>query len=223
MTSATIHTNLVSAIRERLIATVKATTGSVATLSVTGSVIARSSGSFVTDGFGQGDEIVVAGFTTGANNGRALITSMTATTLTVDKSFTTEAAGGSRTVIAGIPVGRAYEGEAFVPAGGPTLGQPYISDAYNVLPSEQVGIGSGGLEAHNMQAIFGLFYPVSCGRLAISRMAGLLRTRFRPGTPLFYGGESGILMAASVSGRVMSEPNWLSMTVTATVSARTID
>jgi hypothetical protein len=63
----------------------------------------RSSGSFVTDTFKVGSVISVTGFTDAGNNGLFIITSMTATILTVSalagQTRTIEAAGDTVTVL----------------------------------------------------------------------------------------------------------------------------
>lgn len=90
------------------------TTGSVS-LSATATGYARTSSSFITNGFAVGQTIVASGFTNAANNGTSLITGVTATRLTVSKSpaMIAEAAGSGRTIVeAGtVVVNRAYAGE----------------------------------------------------------------------------------------------------------------
>jgi hypothetical protein len=80
-----------------------ATTGAIITLSSTATTIVRSSGSFVTDGFKVGSVISVTGFTDAGNNGLFVITSMTATALTVSglagQTRSIEAAGDTVTVL----------------------------------------------------------------------------------------------------------------------------
>lgn len=80
-----------------------ATTGAIIVLSSTATTIVRSSGSFVTDGFKTGSVISVTGFTDAGNNGLFVITSMTATILTVSalagQTRTIEAAGDTVTVL----------------------------------------------------------------------------------------------------------------------------
>jgi hypothetical protein len=61
------------------------TTGSIA-LSATATGYDRSTGDFVADGFIPGMWITASGFGTAANNGRSLITAVTATSLTVSKT-----------------------------------------------------------------------------------------------------------------------------------------
>jgi hypothetical protein len=76
------------------------TTGS-ATLAATATGYSRTTGSFITNGFAVGDEITASGFTTAANNGRSIVTAVTATDLTVTKAVPTvaEAAAAGRTLI----------------------------------------------------------------------------------------------------------------------------
>lgn len=59
----------------------------------------RSTGSFITDGFKVADEVVVAGFTIGTNNGRGVVSDVTASTLTVEeRTLTNEAAASGRSI-----------------------------------------------------------------------------------------------------------------------------
>jgi hypothetical protein len=67
------------------------TSGSNNQFSATATGYARSTGSFITNGFAVGDEITASGFTTTANNGRSTITAVTATALTVTKTGGTTA------------------------------------------------------------------------------------------------------------------------------------
>jgi hypothetical protein len=86
-------TSIVTAIGE------PATTGATS-LSATATGYARAAGSFVTNGFRVGQTITASGFTNAANNGRAVITAVTATALTVTKTGGTvaEAAAANRTI-----------------------------------------------------------------------------------------------------------------------------
>ncbi len=77
------------------------TTGSTS-LSATATGYSRAAGSFITNGFVVGQQITASGFATAENNGRSVITAVTATDLTVTKATPTvaEAASTGRTVIA---------------------------------------------------------------------------------------------------------------------------
>jgi hypothetical protein len=218
MTSATVHTNLVSALRAKLINDfVRVTTGSIS-MSVAAGKYVRASGSFVTDGFKVGEEITAAGFSA-ANNGTSIITAVTATEITVrDKTLVDEGASASRSIKVVIPAGRAWEVDEYTP----TIGRPFIADAYEHLPSVQVGVGTGALESHDFQAIISVSMPKTSGRAPLTLMCGAIRAFLRPGVPLYYDGDSGIVMQASVGGRIIAEPDWITLIVTVNVTSRTI-
>lgn len=205
--SATYHTNLASAFRQKLLTLVKATTGTRSDLSISSGKFVRAAGSFLADGFGQGDEVLPSGFG-GSSNILSRIKSVTDTVLEIDDPITDASAIAGCAIVASLPNGKAWETETYFP----TVGKPYVSDAYNNLPSRPVGLG--GMELHTVQAIFTLYYPQSSGRLALSMMAGLVRAAFRPKFGLFYGGDSGTLLEATV-GRIVAEPDWNNLTVTA--------
>ncbi len=71
-----------------------ATTGSIS-MAATATGYSRSSGSFITDGFVAGKNIIASGFSIAANNGLSTITAVTAGALTVSKSPPTQAGGNS--------------------------------------------------------------------------------------------------------------------------------
>ena len=88
-----------------------ASTGSLAnTFSATATGYARATGSFLTDGFAAGEGINVAGFANSANNGRSIVTSVTALALGVQKAGGTvaEAAGANFVSISGVHVWDLY-------------------------------------------------------------------------------------------------------------------
>ena len=92
-----------------------ATTGS-ANLSATATGYARTTGSFVTDGFRVGHTITASGFSNSTNNGRSVVTAVTATALTVTKTGGTVAEAGA--------AGRTITGDATMEvtkAGGTAL------------------------------------------------------------------------------------------------------
>jgi uncharacterized protein DUF4397 len=72
-------------------------------LSATATGYARATGSFLTDGYRVGQTITASGFTNAANNGRSVVTAVTATALTVTKTGGTvaEAAGTTNRTITG--------------------------------------------------------------------------------------------------------------------------
>lgn len=77
------------------------TTGAITAGATTGTnTVDRTTGSFLTDGFDAGDEITLAGFGTGANNGDTKIVSIAPNGLTmvVEKALTTEADAAGVTI-----------------------------------------------------------------------------------------------------------------------------
>jgi hypothetical protein len=98
----TVLLNKTSLVPAGVVGAIKATTGVLTTLSFVSATkkINRSSGSFITDGFVSGDQIVVTG--SASNNGRYDVTNVTATDLTVTQTLVDEAAGGSETITSGV-------------------------------------------------------------------------------------------------------------------------
>lgn len=78
------------------------TTGAIIVVAASSTGYERSTGSFITDGFRAGMIVDVSGFTTAANNGRKVVTAVTATDLTARSldgtAMTTEAEGDSVTI-----------------------------------------------------------------------------------------------------------------------------
>lgn len=212
--AATIHTSMVSAFRAALMAIVKATTGNRTDMSITGgNTFNRAAGSFLTDGFSIGDEIVATGFS--GSPIVAYIKTVTALAIvTVSGGLTNIGSGASCAIVAGVPNSRAWDTETY----SPRIGTAYVTDAYNFPSSDAVGIG--GFEQHRIQGIFTFYYPQANGRLPLSKMAGLVRATFKPKGGLYYAGDSGTFMQATIS-RVVADPDWINQTVSATVWATT--
>jgi hypothetical protein len=143
------------ACRSKALTLVVATTGSV-TLSATSTGYARTTGSFLTDGFMPGMEIVATGFGNAANNARSVVTYVQALSITalpyvitVDaqgvQSVTrpptvTESAAAGRTLTAGLPALGAWENKAFQPIAG----IPWVREEMIPGPQSQITIGPNG-------------------------------------------------------------------------------
>ena len=99
------------AFRARLLTLVVATTGST-TLAATSAGFTRSAGSFVTDKFSPGMEVVADGFSD-ANEAPALISSVVPATplvMGIAGGRTAQPSGGSRTLTVGLPAIRQWHG-----------------------------------------------------------------------------------------------------------------
>lgn len=194
------------ALRTRLLTLSVADTGST-TLGVnSASGYTRASGSFLDDGFALGMEVVASGFT-GENAGRGVVTGVEALTLTVraydlaevdgqytatDRTLTTEGASSGRSIVAGLPLARVWEGRKaqlalgvpFVEEqllGGPTFrpGQtpnghveatPFYTIRFNV--DENTGADALDLYADAFEALFAAGQAVTLGNGDTVRVRG---------------------------------------------------
>lgn len=205
-----VYSDMRAAVRTRLLTLSKATTGALTTISVAGSTYTRTAGSFITDGFSLGDEAYVSGAGVANNNGRSLILELAATTMKVDRALSTEAAGASITLAAGLWQGRAYEGRPFTP----TVGQPYIAEGFAPVASVPRALGHGGTIRHEAVVSLSLFYPATkiSGPMAVERMAGAVIRHFRPGTSLVYDTTAAMVTRATPRPLVPSA-EWLMIPV----------
>lgn len=105
---------VILAVRAKLLGLVFASTG-VTTLTAVGNGFTRATGSFVTDGFVRGMEVVPTGF---ANNTPAVLESVAATTLTIRGTRPAEAAAAGRSLTVGMPPLFNYENRGVKPVDG---------------------------------------------------------------------------------------------------------
>lgn len=163
------------ALRAKALTLSVATTG-VMSLSATSTGYARTSGSFITDGFHPGMEVTPAGF---ATNTPRLVTIVSALALTVSGSVTPEVAAGGRSLAVGLPSSRAWENVAFQP----TAGVPWVREEFIPGPTQQITIGPNGeLEATPM---YSLYVNVAAeSGLTAKRYVDALRVLFAPRTEI---------------------------------------
>lgn len=109
-----------------LVETLSVCTTGPTTLAATTLGYTRTAGSFVTDGFAVGMEVLASGFVKSANNGRKTITDVTATLISCD-GFVADVAATGRTLFVGPPAGRAMENMVYTPVSpAPWLEEQYI-------------------------------------------------------------------------------------------------
>lgn len=193
------------ALRNRAIGLEVPTTGTTS-LSATSTGYARAAGSFITDGFAVGMEVLAAGFGTAANNGRSVITGLTATAMTVTKiteqavaagdptrtivagtATTTEAAGGDESIVAGLPVLRGFEGIRIAP--NPIA--PYVVEEFVPGPSQMLTMPySGGVAEETGIYVLKWYGIAGKGVSGIWKCVDALVARFTPGTTLTAGSET---------------------------------
>lgn len=116
--------------------------------------------------------------------------------------------------VSGLPKA-AWEGIAFN-----DNGEPFIRESFRPIASTLVSIGSGSTIRHRIDVLLTLFYPSGDGTVAIEAMASALLSKFSPQTRLSYGGDEGMVMGAE-RRPILTEPDWLSLTVTISIHAYT--
>lgn len=163
------------ALRARALTLSVATTG-VLSLSATSTGYARAAGSFQTDGFWPGMELVPAGFVT---NTARVITAVAPLAITVSGAVPVEGAAGGRSLTVGLPSSRAWENIAFQP----TAGVPWVEEQFIPGPTSQVTLGPNGeLEVTPMYALY-VNLPAETG-LTVKRYVNALRALFAPRTAI---------------------------------------
>lgn len=193
------------AFRNRALGLEVATTGSTS-LSATTSGYARAVGSFVSDGFAVGMEVLAAGFSNAANNGRSVITGLTATAMTVTKiteqavsatdptrtivagtANAAESAGSGRSIVAGLPVLRAFEGIRVAPSPlAPWVEEDFVPGSSQMLTMPY----SGGVAEETGLYVIKWYGVAGRGISGIRKCVDDLLARFTPGTSLTAGSDT---------------------------------
>jgi hypothetical protein len=199
-----------AAFRTRAAQLVVATTGS-ASLSATATGYARSSGSFITDGFVVGQDVTPTGFT---QTTVGVITAVTATTLTIDGGRTVQTAGSGRTLVSGIPTLRALQNTNFTP----TANRPYIVEAFPLGGSSNKTIpGRTGRFQQDGLSVWTWYGVAGTDTAAIDKGVSALMARFSPFTSLSLSDGTDIDMRGDVGptcSDIVNEPGWARCTVT---------
>jgi hypothetical protein len=154
------------------------TTG-VTTLTATGNGYTRAAGSFITDGFVPGQEVVPVGFTT---NTVGIIKKVEALTLTTEGRRNAETAATDRSLTVGIPPYRAWDNVAFDPK--LAEGRWYVEEEYFPGPQYRISATPQGEFEHTPTYVikyYGLPNEASIALYAIG-LATLLA--FKPGKSL---------------------------------------
>lgn len=198
-----------AAFRARASNLVVVTTGS-ATLSATTSGYARSSGSFVTDGFVKGMEVVPAGFT---QTTPGIVTAVTALTLTIEGGRTAQTSGSGRSLTVGLPLQRAWENEGLTPVSG----RPFIEHDFvpgggdlRTIPGRTGTIAEDGLSVWRWYGITGV------GTDAIDAGVQALLALFTPATKLSLSNGQAVWMRGDVIARasqIVRVDSWAVCTV----------
>lgn len=211
------HTVLQLALRTQALTLSVATTGSM-TLSATSTGYARTTGSFITDGFKVGMEVSGTSFTNSENNDDKVITAVTALALTAAGTVTESAA--TRTLTVGLPAQRLWEGAPLTPVAG----RPYVVEQYIPGQMRQLTLGTlGELEVTPMYVL--QFYgPANTGLGGVGDYADAILTLFAPGTSMTVGSDTLRVRrdVAPYRGQMVhAEPGWVVVPVNLPCRLRT--
>jgi len=209
------HGAVLLACRTKLAALSVATTGSVS-LTATSSGYTRSTGSFLTDGFAPGMELVGAGFSNDENNAAKTITSVS--TLQISAAGCVAETAGTRSLTVGVPAGVASENIAYTP----TQGVSYFGEQYVPGPAYQLTIGPlGTLEARPLYVVT-IHVPQKTGVLGTWGYVKALLTLFAPGTALTVTDHVVIVRrdAAPYAGAMQWSDSFATVTVTIPLRVR---
>lgn len=209
------HESILLALRAQLETLSVATTGS-ASITATATGYTRSTGSFITDGFAPGMELVGTGFSESANNDAKTLTEVGATVLTCPG--TTAEAVGTRTLSVGVP-SVASENVHFEP----TQGSPWFEENYLPGPMETQSLGSLAELEILPSYVVKVFVPANTAVSGVLKYADKLLTLFAPGTALTVSGHTVWVRkdVAPFSGQVLPVDGWSFVAVTVPLRVRT--
>lgn len=171
------------ALRSRLLSLVVATTGSMSLVATT-TGYARASGSFLTDGFAVGMEIVPAGFPA---NPVDVITFVDATTITTKNTHASATSASGRSITVGVPVTREFDNKAVTRIAG----RPYITEQYDRATNDVFTTASNGGHAEVRGLYVVTWYGIEdTGVSALHAAMDALTALFASGTRLTAGSNS---------------------------------
>jgi hypothetical protein len=215
------HRSMQLAARNLALTLTVAQTGSMS-LSCTTTAFVRTTGSFVTDGFAPGMEVLAAGFSTAGNNARWVVTQVTALVLTISGTLTANTAASGRSLTAGMPSQFAAENVELTPV----IDKPYVEEQYLPGPAAQITLGPlGEVEVRPMYVL--LFYVASNrGMDALNRYADALLTLFAPRTTMSLANGDALYVRTDPAPfrgqlRQSTKPGWAVVPVTIPMRLRT--
>lgn len=183
------HLEALLALRGRLLATVVATTG-VTTLTATGTGYTRATGSFITDGFRVGMEVVPSGF---ADNSPGVIQSLTDLEIVLMNDRDPEGAAANRSLTVGIPQLRGWENFEVKPLDG----RWFVEEDYIPGPRNRVGVMRSGPYEHLPQYIVRLSGLSDTGVTALYTVAQEILDQFPPGDAFSMADGQPLRVASS--------------------------
>lgn len=198
------------ALRTRLLTLSVATTGS-ATLAATATGYTRAAGSFVTDGFLPGMEILPAGFTT---NTPQVIKSVAALTITTRGAPAVEDAASSRSLTCGLPSIRGWDNQRVS-----LLADRWaMEEGFLFQPQQMHSIaGANGIVERRGLYVIRLYGVQGPGVAALSEVADSILALFTPETTMTAGSET--VRVRGNPGPYLSDflpepPGWIALVIT---------
>ncbi len=176
-------TATVLALRNRALSLSVCTTGST-TLSATTTGYARTTGSFLTDGFAVGMEVTPTGFV--ANTIDTII-GVSTLTLTTKAARTAESAASGRSIAVGLPALRAWENTDF----SPVTGRHFVEEDYVPAAPFVVSFPPQGATRDERGLYVLRWYGLSNTSVAgLRKSVDALLALFTPGTTLTAGSNT---------------------------------
>lgn len=210
------HEALLTALRTALDAVVAVTTGTLTNVSVVApDTVRRASGSFVTDGFVAGSEVLASGFSAAsAANGSFLVLDVQALTMKLrplsDATFVSTAAGASVTLRAKVPAWRAFEGYRIEK---PTALRPWVRDAWRPVTAQRTTLSLPARVKEEGIYLLDLFYPSGFGTAAVHQMGLAIREALHPGVNLTAGSDRLSLMSIKPEP-LLKDESWIQLPLT---------
>lgn len=166
----------------------------------------RTSGSFITDGYEQGMELVPAGFTNAQNNERAIIEHVEALTIQTREPRITESSASGRTLSVGIPERLADENVVFSDeevAEWPYMEEDYVRGARQMVSGPYDG---GVMDERGIYALNWYFLP-GYDSFAIHKCVDALLAHFAPGTTIGTGDNAVLIQGDPAPTATKPEPD----------------
>lgn len=180
------------ALGNRLLSTVVASHNAV-NIAASATAYTRASGSWITDGYLVGMEIVASGFTNTGNNGQGVISELSATVMTIgraynvstsyavtDRTMVTEGSASGRTISATIPAMRRWDNTKLTPVAG----IPYIEEEFVPATNRNRTVPAATAFNEDTGVYFVKWFGLSDTGESIRVCADAVLAEFAPGTPL---------------------------------------
>jgi len=206
----------VSVLRERLLATVVATTG-VTTLGSNLNGFVRLDGSFLADGFRVGMEVQPSGF---VDNEPTVIEWLDDTTMVVSTELTAEVAAAGRSLTVGIPSIRSWDNiEVDL-----VEGLWHVEEDFIPGPKSKATLSMRGQIHHQPMYVLRLYGIAGTGVDALYRVGDAILSQFAPGSALPMSDGSALRVSTEMApfyGQITYYENQPVLTITIPLWKRT--